>query len=377
MELSLKIIAMENIELQKSSAQDARIKNNAMQHFKVYNKQDILSLTQIRRFETKLGERLLVANHSSDIEQSIKETTAEYILIGIPEDIGVKANGQSGGADTAWLPFLQSFLNIQSNDFFEGSDVMLLGHFDFGDIQYLIETNAHGESEKLEAYRHAVVAIDEEVENLVKIITSLQKIPIVIGGGHNNAYPLIKGSAKGLHKAGLIQLAQINAVNLDAHTDYRPVEGRHSGNAFRYAEEDGYLQKYCVIGVHENYLQQNVWLDIVNNPFLDIISYEDIFILEKKNFIQAVAHATGFTEDNYIGLELDLDSIENTLSSAMSPSGMTSLHARQYITFAATDSKIAYLHICEGATQLKEGKKDETTGKLISYLVSDFVKARE
>jgi formiminoglutamase len=132
-----------------------------------------------------------------------------------------------------------------------------------------------------------------------------------------------------------------------------------------------------VIGVHENYLQQNVWLDIVNNPFIDMISYEDIFLLEKKNFTQAVAHATGFTEDNYIGLELDLDAIENTLSSAISPSGITVLHARQYITFAATDSKIAYLHICEGATQLKDGRKDETTGKLISYLVSDFVKARE
>ncbi|HVM90159.1 MAG TPA: formimidoylglutamase [Puia sp.] len=348
-----------------------------MQHLKIYNKQDVLSVTQIRRFETKLGERILVVNNAKDIEQSLKETTAEYVLIGIPEDIGIKANGQSGGADTAWLPFLQAFLNIQSNDFLEGSEILLLGHFDFGDIQYLIETNAHGGSEKLEAYRHAVNTIDAEVEDVIRTITSLQKIPIVIGGGHNNAYPLIKGSAKGLYKAGLIQLAQINAVNLDAHTDYRPAEGRHSGNAFRYAEEDGFLQKYCVIGVHENYIQQNVWLDIVNNPFVDIISYEDIFLLEKKNFTQAVAHATGFTEDNYIGLELDMDCIENTLASAITPSGITVLHARQYVTFAATDSKIAYFHICEGAAQLKDGRRDETTGKLICYLVSDFVKARE
>lgn len=348
-----------------------------MQHLKIYNKQDVLSLTQLRRFETKLGERMAVVNDAINIEMSLKETSAEYILVGIPEDIGIKANGQSGGADTAWLPFLQAFLNIQSNDFLEGSEILLLGHFDFGDIQFLIETNAHGESEKQEAYRHAVSTIDAEVEDLIRVIASLQKIPIVIGGGHNNAYPLIKGSAKGLHKAGLIQLAQINAVNLDAHTDYRPVEGRHSGNAFRYAEDDGYLQKYCVIGVHENYVQQNVWLDIVNNPFIDMISYEDIFILEKKNFTQAVAHATGFTEDNYIGLELDLDCIESVLSSAVTPSGITMLHARQYVTFAATDSKIAYFHICEGALQLKDGRRSETIGKLISYLVSDFVKARE
>jgi formiminoglutamase len=172
-------------------------------------------------------------------------------------------------------------------------------------------------------------------------------------------------------------MPQINAINLDAHTDYRPSEGRHSGNGFRYAEEDGYLQKYCAIAVHENYLPQNVWMDIVNNPFIDFITYEDIFIHEKRNFIQAVAHATGFTEDNFTGVELDLDAVENILSSAVTPTGLSPLHARQYINFVATDSKVAYLHICEGATQLNDGRKDESVGKFISYLVTDFVKAHQ
>ncbi|MEO8823642.1 MAG: arginase, partial [Ginsengibacter sp.] len=113
------------------------------------------------------------------------------------------------------------------------------------------------------------------------------------------------------------------------------------------------------------------------NPFIDFISYEDIFIREKKNFIQAVAHATGFTEDNYTGVELDLDSIQNVLSSASSPCGILPLHARQYVTFMAENSKIAYLHICEGATKLDTGQTDFSTGKLISYLVSDFIKAHE
>ena len=280
-----------------------------------------------------------------------------------------------GGTDSVWVPFLTAFLNIQSNDFVTGDEILLLGHFDFGDIKYLIEQNAHGNEERIDAYRHAVNLIDEEVESLAKLVAAAGKIPVAIGGGHNNAYPLIKGTAKGLYKAGLLPLAQINAINLDAHTDFRPSEGRHSGNGFRYAEEDGYLQKYCAVGVHENYLPQNVWLDIVNNPFIDFITYEDIFIHEKRNFIQAIAHATSFTEDNYTGIEIDLDCIEGTLASAATPSGISPLHARQFVNFAGMDSKPAYLHICEGATQLHDGRKDETTGKLISYLVSDFVKA--
>mgnify|MGYP003513833894 FL=1 len=129
-----------------------------------------------------------------------------------------------------------------------------------------------------------------------------------------------------------------------------------------------------MIGLHENYIPQNVLMDIHNNPFIDYISYEEIFIHERKNFIQAVAHATGFTEDNFTGIEIDLDSLEDTLSSSVTPSGISPLLARKYVTFAAQDCKVAYLHICEGAVQLADGRKNDSTGKLITYLVSDFVK---
>lgn len=348
-----------------------------MKHFKFYSKHDVLNLTRIRRFETKLGESVHVLPEKTDLDKALQQSTAKYVVFGIPEDIGIRANHGTGGADSAWMPFLSAFLNLQSNDFLNGEEILLIGQFNFTELTHLIEQNASGYEEKIDAYRHAVITIDDAVEELAKIITTHNKIPIAIGGGHNNAYPLIKGVAKGLHKAGVIPLAQINCINLDAHSDFRPSEGRHSGNGFRYAEEDGYLQKYCVIGLHENYLPQNVWLDIVNNPFLDFITYEDIFILEKRNFIQAVAHATGFTEENYTGVELDLDCIQNTLSSAMTPSGISPLHARQYVTLAARESQVAYLHICEGAARLADGRNDDNTGKLISYLVSDFIKGHE
>lgn len=347
-----------------------------MKHFKRYDKKEILSHTHLRKYETKLGE-ILICDALNDFEKAIAETNATYIILGIPEDLGIKANLGKGGADSAWFSFVNSFLNIQSNDFLTGENIFIAGHFDFTDAQKLINVNAATDEEKIIAYRSFVSKIDDEVEEVIKIITQNKKIPIIIGGGHNNAYPAIKGAAKGLYKAELLQLAQINCVNLDAHTDYRPIEGRHSGNAFRYADEDGYLNKYCVIGVHENYLQQNVWIDIVNNPFIDFITYEDIFIHEKRNFIQAVAHATSFTGDNFTGIELDLDSIERALSSASTPCGVSALNARQYLNFAAMDSKVAYVHICEGSTKLETGETDSSTGKLISYLVSDFVKSHQ
>lgn len=346
-----------------------------MNHFKFYTKADILSVTKVRRFETKLGELIDFVTDTARWQHEIESSAADYVLFGIPEDMGVLANRGRGGAHTAWLPFLHSFLNIQSNDFIEGNEMLLLGHFDFSEIRGLVLQNSPNEEEKIAAFRHALVMVDEAVSELVKAITALGKIPIAVGGGHNNAYGMIKGAAKGLMKAGKIPMAQINCMNLDAHTDYRPLEGRHSGNAFRYAAEDGFLQKYCVIGIHENYIPQNVWIDMVNNPFIDCITYEDIFIHEKRNFIQAIAHAAGFTEETYTGIELDLDSIEHTLSSAATPCGVQPVHARQYLNYAARDAKVAYVHICEGAAELDGGESSNATGKLISYLVSDFVKS--
>lgn len=346
-----------------------------MKHFKFYRKNDLLSLTKHRKFETKIGEVIKVLQEGAEWPEGLLENDAKYVLFGIPEDIGVRANLGNPGADTNWYPFLNSFLNVQSNDFFSGEELLLLGHFDFGDIKYLIENNAYNDDEKIEAYRHAVTIIDEEVETIVKAITATGKIPIVIGGGHNNAYPLIKGAAKGLHKFHGTHLAQINCINLDAHSDYRPLEGRHSGNAFRYAEEDGFLGKYAVIGLHENYIPQNILTELNNNPFIHYSTFEEIFIMESKNFTQSISHAIGFTEDNYCGMELDLDCISNVLASAPTPTGITPLQARTFINFVSTDAKLAYFHISEGACQTMDGKKDELTGKLISQLVCDFIKS--
>ena len=198
-----------------------------MKHFKFYSKEDILSMTRVRRFETKMGERLKFLKPDGEWPEVLKESGAKYVILGIPEDFGVKANYGVGGTETAWLSFLTSFLNVQSNDFLTGENTLILGHFDFGDIKFLIENNAYNPEEKINAYRHALNIVDEEVENLLKGIASAKEIPIIIGGGHNNAYPIIKCVAKGLHKADMIPLSQINCINLDSHADYSVAEGRH------------------------------------------------------------------------------------------------------------------------------------------------------
>ncbi len=344
-----------------------------MSYFQIASRSSVLHYVQVRRFETKLGEVIPVPA-SEDMETILNTFKGKFVILGIPEDIGVKANYGIAGAHTAWPSFLQSFLNIQSNEWLPVEQMLLLGAFDFTILEQVIEDYALPMEERIEAYRKAVHTIDEAVYHVIKAVVLSGKMPIVIGGGHNNAYPLIRATAKALHHLSKTSTSAINVVNLDAHLDFRVMEGRHSGNGFRYAFDEGFLHKYCVVAPQENYLQQSVMNSFLYDQRLDFISYEDIFLQDKYTFEQAVAHAITFTKHSYCGVELDLDIIEKTLSSAYTPSGISTMLARKYLIQMARYAQPAYLHICEGIAQHPDGRISKDIGKLISFMVTDFVK---
>jgi formiminoglutamase len=54
-----------------------------MKHFKIYTKEDILSVTQVRRFETRIGERLATLPSAASIEEAIQQSSAKFIVIGV------------------------------------------------------------------------------------------------------------------------------------------------------------------------------------------------------------------------------------------------------------------------------------------------------
>lgn len=346
-----------------------------MEHFQLCTQELVNSYVHLRKFENKLGEHIQIPR-STQLEDVLENSTAKYVVLGIPEDIGVRANYGVGGANTSWETFLQYFLNIQSNDWTYARDILLLGSFDFRSIFQIIAQYSKPDDERILAYRNAVHTIDEAVYPLIKKIVAAGKFPIIIGGGHNNAYPIIKGVAKGLKSKGLIEDTAINVINLDAHLDFRVQEGRHSGNGFRYAYEERFMNKYCVLGVQENYILQNNLNDFIKEKNLDFISFEDIFLQDKYTFEQAVAHAITFTKNSPVGVELDLDVIENVLSSAINPVGIPTFYARKYLIQVARFSQPVYLHLCEAIAKTLDGRTSKEVGKLLSTLVIDFIKEK-
>lgn len=336
----------------------------------IYDKNHISKLVKVRSDETRLGECVQTIDPKLDVATQLEKSTAKYVLLGLPEDIGVRANYGRGGAYSAWQPTLTTLLNTQSNQYLVGSEILVLGHIDFTSAMLKYKDADFSDAAILKESRETVASIDSSVADLIKLIVESGKEPIIIGGGHNNAYGCIKGSSLALKNT------KISVINCDAHSDFRPLEGRHSGNGFSYAYEDGFLNKYCMVGLHESFNTDAVIKKIIKNKDMNFSLFEDIFIREEFSFKQAISQAIDFTQNDKIGLELDLDTVQNIPSSAKTSSGISTIQARQYVTQVGENCDCVYFHLAEAAPVLSHIKTDLKTGKLLVYLISDYIKAR-
>ncbi len=331
---------------------------------------DLAKITNHRFGEVKFGEKMQIIPPGQDVFEHIKNSEARFVLFGIPEDIGVKANFGRLGSASAWEGAIKSIANLQHNKFCKGSQILLLGALNLkseNEQAALLDEKNHDDRKKL---FQLVEKIDKEVSHIVYSIIKSWKIPIIIGGGHNNAYGNIKGAALATGKA-------MNAINFDAHSDFRVLEGRHSGNGFSYAFDEGFLKKYFVFGLHESYTSKNVLINLKNlEDRVRYNTYDEIAIRREKSFDQELYQALNFIKNDKFGIEIDLDALPNIASSASTSSGFSIEKARNFVHFMGQNANAAYLHICEGAPDLDEPKYHHLVGKTIAYLITDFIKSK-
>ena len=337
-----------------------------MKHLKIYDKEQILSIVNNRAGEIKFGEKVKTLKDSTNLEEDLLNSNAKYVLFGIEESIGVKANFGNTGTETAWKACLKCLLNTQNNSYNKGKKILILGSLNFNDLTNEANKLNTAIKEELEKLHKIVSKIDIEVSNLVFKIIKSGKKPIIIGGGHNNSYGNIKGVSLALNKP-------INTINLDAHTDFRPLTGRHSGNGFSYAYKEGFLNKYFIFGIHENYTSKQIFKELNSlNKDINYNTFEAINIRKETSLEYEMKYAYNFIKSREFGVEIDLDAIEGIESSAMTPSGFSTNEARQFVSYFSKSKKAIYLHLCEAIAILDDNKNQ--TGKLLSYLITDFIR---
>jgi formiminoglutamase len=321
-----------------------------------------LSALSIRTGEQRIGE----VCHVWEPSISIADHPGQFALLGIPEDIGPRANQGKGGADGAWAAMLGKLINMQHHLHNTGDELLILGTVQCDDLMQASMTA------NITEQRALVTELDARVESIVSEVSRSGKTLLVVGGGHNNCYPIISGMANGLFEAGLTATRTVNAVNLDPHADLRSIEGRHSGNGFSYALRDGVLARYAAIGLHLAYNNQHIWQQFTENESLFCNTFED-YIAGKKTFAALVWEGLAFVGQSFFGAELDIDSIANIPASAQTPSGISLEQARYFAMQAGGHLNCKWFHLPEAAPL---PHNTDQTGKLLAYLITDFIRAR-
>lgn len=318
----------------------------------------IRKYTSIRTGETKLGQVLASCESNifslEELDRFLSLTNAPFVIVGIAEDVGVRANYGQTGADKAYDSFLSYFVNLQQNQFLMGENVLLLGEIYVEDIQ--VKSIGEIDVYKLREY---CAEVDDRVYPVIRSIVNSGKIPIVIGGGHNNSYGILKGSSLALKMP-------IDVLNIDPHADCRAEEGRHSGNGFSYALSEGYIHHYGVWGLHENYNNQMVVDRLSQHAKLFYHTFDSMIgghALTLHDFL------SNFSES--IALEIDLDAIKNMPTSARTPVGFTEEEVLECIQTIGRNKRIQYYHFAEGSPSDIDSYK---VGKFLSYAVSSILK---
>ncbi|MDG5491874.1 formimidoylglutamase [Psychroserpens sp. SPM9] len=338
-----------------------------MEHLKLFTSSELKSILNKRAKESKFGEHIKLLPDFNDIYEQLLKLDVTYVIFGIKEDVGVFANYGKTGTYNAWDAVIKILLNIQSNVHTHPEKVLILGHLEFETYQEKIKKLDQTKKKDIQKARKKVSRIDDSVSFLVSQIVSAGKIPIIIGGGHNNAYGNIKGTALALKKP-------INAVNFDAHHDFRAEEGRHSGNGFSYAFAEGFLKKYFVFGLHENYTSDTIFKTLNKLKAIQYNTFESMMVRQETSFNAEMEAALIHINDKHFGLEIDCDAIQDIPSSAITPSGFSVNKARAFVNHFGKQELVSYLHICEAAPN----ENTETqVGKLITYLLTDFIRAHE
>ena len=305
------------------------------------------------------------AGHSlHDSLTSAREAGVRYVLVGIPEDHGPQANLGRGGASGAWEAFLLHFYRLQVNRFFPADRVMVLGAI----------TPPSRDGDDLAALRRAVEETDLAVAPVLHSIFSAGLEPVVIGGGHNNCYPILSALS---HAKG----TPVVASNLDPHADFRAVEGRHSGNGFRYAHTDGTLEDYHVMCLHEGKNNEASLVEMDNAGFT-YDTYQALRVRKEVKFGAACVAARErlVKKDRPLGVELDTDCITGMPVSAFTAAGLSVEKAQQYVHSFASAPTASYLHLCEAApVQHPQGEVQGAieAGEILTSLAMAYISARE
>jgi formiminoglutamase len=291
------------------------------------------------RNDPRLGET--VGREEKDYE------AAEIVILGCPQDEGVRRNNGREGSALAPYKIREQFYRLTT---FNIKKKIV----DIGDV------NLGGSLEETH---------DTQCE-IVKQVLADGKRLIVLGGGNDISYPDGRAMSETFGARNWI------AINIDAHLDVRVAEQRNSGTPYRQLlEEELLVPKYFYEVGYQTHFCSPVYYDYIRNLGVNRISLEvlrgraeaDLEIKEqiKHHFIN---HSKSMS--TFFGFDLDaVRSADAPGTSAPSPLG---LRAGEFITLVKYAASLANTKLIEFSEVNPKFDADNRTTKLVAIAMHRF-----
>ena len=341
---------------------------------------ELRTMTSGRAGETRLGEVMRACDDAGRVPPGTR-----VAILGIPEDVGVRANLGQPGTRRMWREALRALVHMQANATIDAASMSVAGTVDVRDIQQEAKSTdralaaarheaalggrraaraAESAATLLGRLRELCAEIDGRVEAVISHLRECGAVPVAIGGGHNNALGILAGCAKSAGRA-------VNCVNIDLHGDLRAMEGRHSGNPFTYAAHGGVIDRYAVIGLQECTANAAV-MEALGDPRMRAFTL-DAIIRGDIDLAASVDRAVTHVGSGPATLEIDIDCVSGAPASATAASGLSPREVRMCAARLSRELDVHAAHIAEGAPGLGPWP-DAMLAKLVAELVCDIAK---
>jgi len=298
-----------------------------------------LFYTRKDRNDPRLGE--VVCREESDYE------AADIVILGCPQDEGVRRNGGRVGVAAAPDAIRRQFYKLTTLNL--RRRVFDLGNVSIGGT--LEETHD----------THAAIA--------AQVLRDGKRL-IVLGGGNDISYP------DGCAMAEVFGPEWWIGVNVDSHLDVRLADERNSGTPYRQLLDEGrMLPNYFYEVAYQSHFCSPVYYNFIRDAGVHRISLELLRSREeadeelKENIRQSfIGHSASLS--TFFGFDMDaVRSADAPGTSAPSPLG---LRAGEFITLVKYAASLANTKIIEFSEVNPTYDQDDRTTKLVAIGMHRF-----
>lgn len=289
--------------------------------------------------DPRMGE--VVGFESKDYE------AADIVILGCPQDEGVRRNGGRVGAAEAPSAIREQFYRLTTMN-------IKRRVFDLGDV-------AIGATLEETHDRHTTI---------VKQILADGKRLIVLGGGNDISY------ADGVAMAEIFGIDQWIGVNIDAHLDVRIADARNNGTQYRQLLDGGHLRPdyFYEVGYQTHFASPVYYEYIknlgVNRISLEIVRSREAADMELKEQIRQKFIGQSSSLNTFFGFDMDaVRSADAPGTSAPSPLGLRAGEFIQLVKYAAS---LANTRIVEFTEVNPRFDVDNRTTKLVAIAMHRF-----